>query len=255
MARRPIFVPLDRVRDRLVDRLPVEFDWYPGFSLSQKRACIASLHAAASKKYPDIRYILEVSTKSDKSLGFRLSAFNLKVCHPLDDSRWVDLESVFQGSKVFEDEGPYHRLYDLPARDAKRFMKVRGLGSRRVTSFQCGEESWPTEPKTAFYDWLYVKAVENPGFDGQDLGSELLASNYDAFTDIEFNPRRSWNCQAHSCALYLALSKRNQLRDALHSKQSFVDLLGGYGHSTTDGEATKVNTPRLQPYENGEGEG
>ena len=39
-------------------------------------------------------------------------------------------------------------------------------------------------PKTIFYDWLYINAVlENPL-----LAAELL--KYNAFTDIEFNPKK-----------------------------------------------------------------
>lgn len=236
MASRPVFVAVDNT-NRLVDSYTVEFEWYAGFSVKQKQASIRSLHKSAREQFPKIGRILEVSTKSDKPLGVQLSAFNLKVRHPLDDTRWADLESAFQGSKVFEnDEGPFHSLYDLPARESKRFIKDRGLGSRRVTRFQCGEDSWEPEPKTAFYDWLYLKALNSLGFNGQDLGSDILLSNFGAFTDIEFNPKRSWNCQARSCALYVALSQRNQLQDALHSKAAFVDLLSKYGYSTNDGQ-------------------
>ena len=32
--------------------------------------------------------------------------------------------------------------------------------------------------------------------------------NYDAFTDIEFNPKKSYNCQAYSAALFKAANHR-----------------------------------------------
>ena len=34
---------------------------------------------------------------------------------------------------------------------------------------------------------------------------------YQAFTDIEFNPEKSLNCQAYSAALYLSMIKNNIL--------------------------------------------
>jgi hypothetical protein len=52
------------------------------------------------------------------------------------------------------------------------------------------------------------------------------AGLYDAFTDIEFNPERSINCQAYSLALYKALQERNILSEALASKQAFLDVVG-----------------------------
>jgi len=52
------------------------------------------------------------------------------------------------------------------------------------------------------------------------------ASLYDAFTDIEFNPDRSINCQAYSLALFRALQERNLLSEALASKEAFLDVVG-----------------------------
>lgn len=63
----------------------------------------------------------------------------------------------------------------------------------------------PLNPKTIFYDWLYINAVlENPL-----LAAELL--KYNAFTDIEFNPEKSINCQAKAAALFVALSRKGKI--------------------------------------------
>lgn len=242
MASRPIFVP-SYDEQQWVERIDVEFEWHPGFSVSQKRASIESLHQAAIQNRPGVERVLEISTKSWSRLGVMLSAFNLRMEHPLDPSRPAVLESVFQGSKVFGDqdsqrslfleagdlaEGPHHDLYNVSARDAKRFMKEKGLSGERVMRFEWGSEVWPTEPKTAFYDFLYLRAVkefferaaEQSGVDRED---EFL--DYDAFTDIEFNPKKSLNCQAASCALYVALSRKGILAEALSSRGSFLDIM------------------------------
>ena len=39
-----------------------------------------------------------------------------------------------------------------------------------------------------------------------ELSEKLL--NYDAFTDIEFSPDKSLNCQADAAALYVSLAKK-----------------------------------------------
>jgi hypothetical protein len=45
------------------------------------------------------------------------------------------------------------------------------------------------------------------------------------FTDIEFNPERSLNCQARSFATFVALEKRGILDETIHSFDRFRSLL------------------------------
>ena len=49
--------------------------------------------------------------------------------------------------------------------------------------------------------------------------------NYTAFTDIEFNPKKSINCQARSCALYVSLVKNELLDIALESEEAFLEII------------------------------
>ena len=98
------------------------------------------------------------------------------------------------------------------------------------------------EPKTAFYDWLYINALLQK--------REALASlcRYIAFTDIEFAPDRSINCQARSCALFVALTTANLLDEAMSSAAAFVKLLGapcdtGRALPTSLQEPTIVRSP------------
>ena len=49
--------------------------------------------------------------------------------------------------------------------------------------------------------------------------------DYQAFTDIEFNPEKSWNCQAYSVALYVSLVKNGMLEKALDSKENFKEIV------------------------------
>ena len=81
-------------------------------------------------------------------------------------------------------------------------------------------QAYPTEPKTAFYDWLYLTALrQNP-----ERAAVLL--EYDGFTDIEFNPQKSLNCQAKAAALYVSLC-RNGLLTEINDFEDFLRILRG----------------------------
>lgn len=45
----------------------------------------------------------------------------------------------------------------LKERDAKRDPRLQASG--RLTGFRFNGSSFPLEPKTAFYDWLYINAI------------------------------------------------------------------------------------------------
>jgi len=54
------------------------------------------------------------------------------------------------------------------------------------------------------------------------MASNVL--NYEAFTDIEFNPAKSFNCQARAAAQYVSMSRRGILLDALNDKNLFASF-------------------------------
>ena len=120
MAKRPVFIPFSE-GNRLVLEVEIEFKWNPGFAPIQKRKNVAALHEAAEKQ--NHSPLLEVSTKSNEELGLRLSAFNLPV--ELDSGMSIPLECAFQGSKVFENGGPYSDIFKKSTRDAKKDERLR----------------------------------------------------------------------------------------------------------------------------------
>jgi hypothetical protein len=183
---------------------------------SQKQKSVDSLHGAALKQL-GICNVLEVSSKSREELGIALSAFNLTFT-TVKLKRTLTVECAFQGSKVFERGGPFTDIFEMTSREAKKNERLRSSG--RLTGFRFFGTDWGLEPQTAFYDWLYINALKkNPNL------TEHLPE-YSAFTDIEFNPERSINCQAYSVALYLSLDKRNLLDEALSSQDSFLRIVG-----------------------------
>lgn len=213
MALRPVFLP-KRSKSAFVMPAVLEFQWFPGFSVSQKQKSIASLHQAARHRF-GIEQILEVSSKSPNPLGVALSAFNLSLA--LENGDRVCVEAAFQASKKFTQGGPFLDLLQASPKDAKRDPRLRNSGA--LVSFVFAGETWSLQPRTAFYDWLYLNALQqNP-----DLAKALL--DFQAFTDIEFNPEKSLNCQARSCALYVSLARENLLERALSSRENYLATL------------------------------
>jgi hypothetical protein len=212
MARRPIFIPYSEGA-RLVREVDVEFKWNPGFAPVQKKKNIVALHESA--KIQGFEHLLEVSTKSEIKLGTRLSAFNMPV--ELDDGTSIALECAFQGSKVFEKGGPYRDIYRKSSREAKKDERIRESG--KIIGFNFEGFEFPNEPKTAFYDWLYSRALAPH--------REYLESlcEYDGFTDIEFNPNKSINCQARSCALFVSLVRKGLLDHAIKLPNNFIETV------------------------------
>ena len=215
MAKRPIFIP-NFNGFPYVDAIDVEFKWHPGFAKSQLQKSIASLHAAA-EKLNEISPILEISSKSTSRLGVSLSAFNLSL--KTLKGQTMSVECAYQGSKVFEDGGPYHDLYYGSSREAKTADRLRNSGELIAFNF-CGED-FPTEPKTAFYDWLYITALSQ---NKTDIVKEL--ETFQGFSDIVFNPNRSINCQARTAALFVSWSKNGLIDEQIfRDKDHYLALI------------------------------
>ena len=95
------------------------------------------------------------------------------------------------------------------------FLSVQALrtspsGPLRKTS-EVNVARWPSGElagKTFFYDWLYIHTLAQEG--NAALAEGILA--YDAFTDIEFNPKRSINCQAEAAAMFVMLESIGLLK-------------------------------------------
>jgi hypothetical protein len=232
VAERPVFLP-QYSGPLLVKTVFVPFHWSAGMALVQKRRSIAALHQAATEMQLCKRP-LEISSKSAEEVGVSLSAFYLGSCTIKNQSAFT-VETMFQSSKVFERGGPFRELLHVSSRDAKKEPRLQTSG--RLVHFDLFGEQWQLEPKTAFYDWVYINTlIKNP-----QLVERL--SPFDAFTDIEFNPDRSINCQAYSLALYKALAATNQLEQALKGKDEFLKIVSS-GAVSNSHESTNFQ-PRL----------
>ncbi len=222
MAERPIFLPSPN-EPELVKEIYLRMKWHPGFAPVQKEKNVAALHASAA--VAGYSPLLEVSSKSMEKPGRHLSAFHLNV---RSNGGEIPLESAFQGSKIFERGGPFTELYRVDARTAKRDPRLRDSG--HIVSFEFDGVRFPTEPKTAFYDWLYINAI----YPHREWLTRL--ERYAGFTDIEFNPERSVNCQARSCALFVSLMSRGLLDRAVESPQAFIATLTEHSYEPRQAE-------------------
>jgi hypothetical protein len=224
MANRPIFIP--EPDGALVVEQSVEFEWFPGQSIARKQLNIDALHKAALIGY-DVAP-LEVSTKSTHPLGVSLSAFRLSINTKMFDLP-ILLEAAYQGSKILSDTGHLTHLYSYQSgRDIKNYLNAHS--DEQLVGFEYESRRWELKPDTAFYDWLYVTAVHQTLEDKPEAHDEL--STFDAFTDIEFNPKRGINCQARACALYVALSANHLLDQATQSPETFVNIVREFGYGT-----------------------
>ncbi len=196
----------------LVEEITCSFPWSPGFAKVQKRKNIWALHEAA-RSY-GIERILEISSKSEDKVGQRLSAFNLKL-KVNGVARY--LESVYQASKVFEKCGPSPQILDMGPREAKRF--VRNLDCGRLISFSFEQENYPLSPKNAFYDWLYIRSLA----EHSDWIKKL--ASYEAYSDIEFNPKRQVNCQARAFAEFMSLLEKSEVDRVTADFSYFAKML------------------------------
>lgn len=205
---RPIFVPDSQSIG--VKEINISFDWHMGMTKIVRQRSIDSLHENAKKQ--GFERILEASSKSKQSIGIQLSAFFLK-----NENR-IPVENLFQSSKVFEKGGPFLDLLRKMPRDAKRDERLRSHG--KMIRFTYENRDFPLDPKSLFYDWLYIKTL----FDCQnnyDLKEEFIDRNFQAFSDIEFNPTKSFSCQARTLALTMSLYQNESIKDFIYDPVKF----------------------------------
>ena len=187
----PVFVPY-LMRFPYVKAIDLEVHWYSG----QPQKSINSFHQAAKKN--GVSPVLEISRESTSPLGVSLCAFNLTFRVP--NGQTVSVECAFQGSKVFENGGPYHELYSVPPSEANNDSRLRYSG--RLIAFNFFGKEYPIESKDEFYNRLYITALKQ---EGRHFARRL--QKFEGFSDIGFNPQRANNCPARATALFVALCR------------------------------------------------
>lgn len=223
MATRPIFMPNyqkisnnDITIDNLVQVKNIDFTWQSGLSIADKQKSIASLHENA-KKIDGVNHVLEISTRSTEKIGVALSAFNLKIRTTKNNE--IPVECIYQSSKLFQGNIQYLDLLHKSPAEAKKDERLKSSGEIiAFRPFGKQEKEWNVNPISAFYNWIYINAL----MQHSEYHKQLL--NYQAFTDIEFNPKKSLNCQAYATALFCSLYKNKLLDEIMQIPQRFLTL-------------------------------
>ena len=238
MAQRPIFIPNLKGFPFVKESL-IEFKWHPGFAKVQAQKSIASLHEAAAEA--KIAPILEISSKSNEEVGVSLSAFNLKM---IKNEKSLSVECAYQGSKVFANGGPFSDLYSVSSKEAKTDERLRCSG--KFVGYDFFGDSFLINPVTAFYDWLYLTALsQNPS-----LSNKLF--DYKGFSDIAFNPKKSFNCQARAAALFISLCQHDEIDRVIEDKHYYLELiinnnLDYISSTNNENKNSKIQDQYLQP--------
>ncbi len=195
MATRPVFfADDDHGVNARIKEIQIDFDWHPGFSIAQKQRSIKSLHSRILVN-TNLQKPLEISSKSPLALGVELSAFNLQLSIRSSSPMKASVETVYQGSKQFNDaprsDGDRYYLQPRDARNRAREFE----DAANLSGWTMGDFFFDLSSGTEFYSWLYLGAL----YQQKPLLDQLV--EYDCFTDIEFNPKKSFACQARSAAL------------------------------------------------------
>lgn len=217
---RPIFIP--KKNGIGVIEQNIEFDWHLGMSAEVRKRSIKSLHEKA--KEAGFSHILEASSKSEQSIGIQLSAFFLK------NIKGYPVENLFQSSKVFVNGGPYRDLLTVTPREAKKDSRLRESGE--MVKFTFNKKDFPLEPKSLFYDWLYLNVFFSDR--NLELREEFFDNHFDAFSDIEFNPQKSFSCQARTLALCVSLYENESAQDFIRDPVGFSQKFDLYKKKTQE---------------------
>lgn len=211
MALRPVFVT--KSSWPFYTETEVSFKYYAGFALVQRQKNIAGIHEAFLKLDPSAR-VLEASSKAPTALGKSLSPFYLMSDY---EGQAYPVECIFQAIKVFQHGGPFWQLLNFEPVKAKTTSLTKNAGA--LLYYEYHNERYPLDPKGWMYNWIYMKALQNH----PDLVSQIL--DYNAFTDIAFNPKTGSTCQAKALAIYKGLMKKGLLEEALSSIPAFLKIV------------------------------
>jgi len=218
MAERSVFVS-EKLYPYFQD-VRVQFEYFPGFALSQKRKSEISLNQNFLAAYPEQK-VLEVSGASLHSLGAALSAMNLK---KQTKSGLTTVESAFQSSRVYRGAqgavGPFEDLLFAPGKAAKKAVRERSQGLAFSHYRFDGMDFYaPDHCISLFYNFLYLNALCEK--ENEAAAQRLLEGGYTAFTDLA---TQSLNSQARACAIFVSLA-RGGLLDQVRDFDSYLRLM------------------------------
>ena len=101
-----------------------------------------------------------------------------------------------------------------------------------MVKFTFNKKDFPLEPKSLFYDWLYLNVLFSDR--NLELREEFFDNHFDAFSDIEFNPQKSFSCQARTLALCVSLYENESAQDFIRDPVDFSQKFDLYKKKTQE---------------------
>lgn len=275
-ASRPFFSPAKCDTGQAYFEGTATFTWHKGMSWQVRQRSSDSLADAIVEQYGSSKYgnsgikreeILEVSTASHNfETGQALSAINLTYIDE-NSGACYSVENWFQASKVYAKDGIHYGPYTalLSCMHPKRYLNMaldsktkkqylddplfqriqNDIADASMACFRMEGMTFPLVPRSGFYDFLYIRALNQP--QNRALSDSLMG--FRAFTDIMFNPgsgkNKKFNTQARSCAIYVALRKRGVIEQAVHDFDFFLNAVSYdevSNHDKNDAEPKSAQT-------------
>ena len=87
-----------------------------------------------------------------------------------------------------------------------------------IELYRYGKNVWPSQPSESFFTWLYINGLMQ-----QDVLIQKLPQ-YDGFTDIYFNPKKTNNCQPRAAEQAVSMYKTGQLETIMNTRRSYVQF-------------------------------
>ncbi len=215
MAIGSVFIPTDH--EPYYDWILIEYPdgGYPRADANTKMHSEA-IHDEYRRQYNLDARILEISRCAETPgnlFSTKYAKMQYEFTEPYKRKRDVYIETVYHGSKCFEDGGAFDDIissFKTPysARTDKR-LKING----RLIGFHYNDRIYPAYPAaSAFFDWLYIGALQRNS-SICDISSLLF--EYDAFTSYEFNAATQTCvvCPARVAAMYVGMTKAGVLTD------------------------------------------
>ena len=212
MAFGAVFIPT--LQEPYYDFILIEYT--PSGSLGRDKTRYDSkiLQDEYRKKYNADANILEISRFANKPgdiLSTKCARIVYQYTYPYKYEKRVCIESVFHGSKCFENGGPFVDLIRPSISSHSSRYDKRLQSSGKLLNYHFYDRTYPAYPATsAFYDWLYISALQGNS-NICDLASVLF--EYDGFTDMDYNPNNQMCivCPARVAAMYVGMTKAGVL--------------------------------------------
>ena len=215
MARQKKGVFVVESKSPFVSIIGVDFEYGTGSSVAQVQKNIEQLHKSFNQRFP-AKKVFEVSAKSSTDTGKKLNASNLMKFVP-SYGKSFPVENIFHASKTYAYVGPFSDIYEMTPSSARSDKRLKDKSNGPIKSYTFDGNTYPAEPQTVFYNWLYINAL----LENKEEAEKLL--EYDAFTDITLISGTP-NSPARACALYVGLMRSGMI-DVVKDFDTFYKLM------------------------------